>query len=68
MSTDEATQILAAVARVEEQIKNLDRADGTAEKRLDSHSTRLDKLERVAYVALGIALASGLPALAALFA
>lgn len=68
MTTTEVAQILAAVARVEEQVTGLRRDGDTATKRLDQHSTRLDKVERFAYVALGVALASGLPDLVALIA
>lgn len=66
MTTTEVAQILAAVARVEEQVKSLDRVDLSAKERIDAHSTRLDKLERIAYVALGVAIASGLPQLVGL--
>lgn len=64
MTTSDVSEILAAVARVEEQVKSLAKDDDRATSRIDQHSTRLDKLERIAYVALGIAIASGLPQLA----
>lgn len=55
------------LARIETKLDSLIQRDDTAERRLDAHSARLDKLERIAYVALGIAIASGVPQVAAAF-
>jgi hypothetical protein len=61
MTTQDITTILVAIARVEGRLDSLQAADTTSGERLEAHSHRLDKLERLAYVALGMAVASGLP-------
>lgn len=67
MTTSEVSTILQAITRLDEKVEGLRRDDDTATKRIDAHSTRLDKLERIAYVALGMALAAGAPQVAAIF-
>jgi len=66
MTQSDVSTILAAIARVEEQVTGLRRDDARAEDRLNAHSARLDKLERIAYIALGMAVAAGAPQVAAL--
>lgn len=67
MTTPDVTQILVAVARVEGRLDALASADSRMSQRLDSHAKRLDKLERLAWMALGAAVVSGAPELIALF-
>jgi hypothetical protein len=59
MTQQDIAQILAAVAEVKTEVRNLAKADDRAATVSDKQSTRLDKLERIAYVAIGLALASG---------
>lgn len=71
MTEDRAPEILAAihvvdtnVAVLTERVDVLRTEDTRAADTLKVHGMRLDKLERIAYVALGIAIASGVPQLA----
>lgn len=66
MTTSEVGQILAAVARVDEQVKGLVEDRDTAVRRLDKVEGRVTWLDRVAYTALGAGVTSWLPDLAAL--
>lgn len=66
MTTSEVAQILAAVARVDEQVKGLVEDRDTAVRRLDKVEGRVTWLDRVAYTALGAGVTSWLPDLAAL--
>lgn len=67
MTDNENSQILVAIARLDEKVTNLVGADTRANEQLAEHRIRLDKLERLAYTALGIALASGVSGIAGLF-
>lgn len=61
------TDVLVSVARIEGKMDAFAKADTDAASLLKEHAGRIDKLERIAYVALGVALASGAPQLVSIF-
>lgn len=70
---DRGYEILAAihvvdtsVATLTERVDTLRLEDSKAEAELKFQTARIDKLERLAWVALGVALASAIPDVAAL--
>lgn len=75
MSDDRAPEILAAIHTVDtsvavltERVDGLRAEDTKAAAELKVQSARVDKLERLAWIAIGIAIASGVPDVATLFA
>lgn len=61
------TDVAIALARMEGKLDGLSTADDKADALLKEHGSRIDKLERIAYVALGVAIASSMPQLVSVF-